>query len=166
MYHLFYPKKFFFNICVLSQCIVIEYTFRIYIRLHIKKHYFIHFRCLLLKSLKILSVPLTSKSTCLNLGLCLCSLRLRQFLVFIDFYFSCMFFGSVRSFPNLENMSLLLHIIVTYIKENIIPKLQKLYSPARNPRAGNKSPMLFVKNPLCLGNLSPVCKIFIERPMR
>ena len=63
-------------------------------------------------------------------------------------------------------MSLLLHIIVTYIKENIIPKLQKLYSPARNPRAGNKSPMLFVKNPLCLGNLSPVCKIFIERPMR
>ena len=94
-------RNFFFYICVLSQCIVIEYTFRIYIRLHIKKHYFIHFRCLLLKSLKILSVPLTSKSTCLNLGLCLCSLRLRQFLVFIDFYFSCMFFGSIRSFPNL-----------------------------------------------------------------
>ena len=31
----------FFNICVLSQCI--EYTFRIYILFHIKKHYFIHF---------------------------------------------------------------------------------------------------------------------------
>ena len=43
-------------------------------------------------------------------------------------------------------MLLLLHIIVTYIKENIITKLQKLYSPPRNPRAGNKSPTLFVKN--------------------
>ena len=37
-------------------------------------------------------------------------------------------------------MSLLLHIIVTYIKENIITKLQKFYSLPRNPRAGNKSP--------------------------
>ena len=35
---------------------------------------------------------------------------------------------------------------MTYIKENIITKLQKLYSPPRNPRAGNKLPMLFVKN--------------------
>ena len=34
-------------------------------------------------------------------------------------------------------MSLLLHIIVIYIKENIITKLQKLYSPPRNPRAGD-----------------------------
>ena len=40
-------------------------------------------------------------------------------------------------------MSLLLHIIVTYIKENIITKLQKLYSLPRTPRAGNKSPALF-----------------------
>ena len=54
-------------------------------------------------------------------------------------------------------MSLLLHIIMTYIKENIITKLQKLYSPPRNPRAGNKSPTLFVKK-------SPACTIFIERP--
>ena len=60
-------------------------------------------------------------------------------------------------------MSLLLHIIVTYIKENIITKLQKLYSPPRNPRAGNKSPALFVKKPLCTGDLSPARKIFIER---
>ena len=37
-------------------------------------------------------------------------------------------------------MLLLLHIIVTCIKENIITKLQKLYSPPRNPRAGNKLP--------------------------
>ena len=44
-------------------------------------------------------------------------------------------------------MSLLLHIIVAYIKENIITKLQKLYSPPRNPRAGNKLLTLFVKNP-------------------
>ena len=37
----------------------IEYTFRIYILLHIKKHYFIHFCCLLLKSSKAFSVSLT-----------------------------------------------------------------------------------------------------------
>ena len=61
-------------------------------------------------------------------------------------------------------MSLLLPIIVTYIEENIITKLQKLYSPPRNPRMGNKSPMLFVKKPLCTGDLSPARKIFIERP--
>ena len=57
-------------------------------------------------------------------------------------------------------MSLLLHIIVTYIKENITTKLQKLYSLPRDPRA----PMLFVKKPLCTGDLSPAHKIFIERP--
>ena len=61
-------------------------------------------------------------------------------------------------------MSLHLHIIVTYIKENIITKLQKLYSLPRNPRAGNKSPALFVKKPLCTSDLSPARKIFIERP--
>ena len=61
-------------------------------------------------------------------------------------------------------MSLLLHIIVTYIKENIIKKLQKLYSPTRNPRAGNKSPMLFVKKPFFTGDLWPRSKMFIERP--
>ena len=61
-------------------------------------------------------------------------------------------------------MSLLVHIIVTYIEENIIIKLQKLYSPPRNPGADNKSPVLYVKKPLCTGNLSPARKIFIERP--
>ena len=61
-------------------------------------------------------------------------------------------------------MSLILHIIVTYIKENIITKLQKLHSPPRNPRAGNKSPPLFVKKPLCTGDLSPARKILIESP--
>ena len=54
---------------------------------------------------------------------------------------------------------------MAYIKENIITKLQKLYSPRRSPRADNKSPMLFVKKPLCPGDLSPVHKIFIERPV-
>ena len=49
----------------------------------------------------------------------------------------------------------LLHIIMTYIKENIITKLQKSYSLPRNPRAGNKSPMLFEKKPLCTGNRLP-----------
>ena len=62
-------------------------------------------------------------------------------------------------------MSLLLHIIVTYIKENIITKLQKLYSPARNRRMGNKWPTLFVKKPLCEKPLSPALKLFIERPV-
>ena len=53
---------------------------------------------------------------------------------------------------------------MTYIKENITTKLQKLYSLPRNPREGCKLPALFVKKPLCMGNLSPVHKIFIERP--
>ena len=53
---------------------------------------------------------------------------------------------------------------MTYIKENIITKLQKLYSLPRNPRAGNKSPTLYVKKPLCKGDLLPAHKIFIERP--
>ena len=62
-------------------------------------------------------------------------------------------------------MLLLLQIIVTYIRENIITKLQKLCSLPRKPRAGNKSPALFVKKPLCMGDLSPARKIFIERPV-
>ena len=33
-------------------------------------------------------------------------------------------------------MSLLLHIIVTYIKENIITKLQKIIQPAQKPEGG------------------------------
>ena len=49
-------------------------------------------------------------------------------------------------------MSLFVHIIVTYIKEKIITKLQKLHSPPRNPRADNKSPALFAKKPLSTGN--------------
>ena len=52
-------------------------------------------------------------------------------------------------------MSLLLHIIVTYIKKYIITKLQKLYSQARNPWADHCK----------TSDLSPVCKIFIERPV-
>ena len=62
-------------------------------------------------------------------------------------------------------MSLLLDIIVTYIKENIITKVQKLYSLPRNPRVGNKLPALLVKKPLCTGDLSPTLKILIERPV-
>ena len=56
-------------------------------------------------------------------------------------------------------MLLPIHIIVTYIKENIITKLQKLYNPPRNPRVGSKSSALFVKKPLCMGDLLPACKI-------
>ena len=50
-------------------------------------------------------------------------------------------------------MLLLLHITVTYIRENIITKLQKFYSLPRNPRTDNKLPMLSVKKPVCTGSL-------------
>ena len=51
------------------------------------------------------------------------------------------------------------------IKENIITKLQKVYSPLRNFRVCNKSPMLFLKKPLCMGHVKPGPKIFTERPV-
>ena len=57
----------------------------------------------------------------------------------------------------------LLHIIVAYVKGNIITKLQKL---CRNLKAGNKSPVLYLEKPLCTDNLSPACKIFIATPGR
>ena len=62
-------------------------------------------------------------------------------------------------------MSLLLGIIMTYIKENIITKFQKLFSQPRTPMAGNKLPTLFVKKALYMGDLSPACKIFTGRPV-
>ena len=47
----------FFKICVLYQYIhSVLNTLSIYILLHIKKHYFLHFCCLFLKSLKAYSV--------------------------------------------------------------------------------------------------------------
>ena len=46
----------------------------------------------------------------------------------------------------------------------MITILQKLYSLPRNLRVGNKLPVLFLKRPLCTGDLLPTCKIFIERP--
>ena len=58
-------------------------------------------------------------------------------------------------------------IIVTYIKENVIAKLQKLWSLPRNLWAGNKSPMLLKKKKkktVCIGDLSLVYKIFTGRP--
>ena len=51
------------------------------------------------------------------------------------------------------------------IKENVITKLQKFYSPPRNLRGGNKLPMLFLEKPLCMGDLWPAHKIFIQRPV-
>ena len=56
-------------------------------------------------------------------------------------------------------------LLLYYSKENIITKLQKLYSFPRNLRAGNKSPTLFLKKPLCTSDISPAYKIFIERPV-
>ena len=54
---------------------------------------------------------------------------------------------------------------MTYIKETIITKLQKLYSPPRNPTTGNKSPMLFMKKALCVGkqvNYHPHAKYLLK----
>ena len=62
---------------------------------------------------------------------------------------------------------------MTYIKENKsdftgccltnierpITKLQKLYSPPRNLRAGNKSPVPFLEKPLWMGYISPARKV-------
>ena len=53
---------------------------------------------------------------------------------------------------------------MTYIKENITTKLQKLYSPPRNLRADYKLPTLFLKKLLCMDNLLPTYKVFTERP--
>ena len=57
LYSLFWPTWVFFNICVLSQCIVYSIHFQ-NIFLHIKKHCFMHFCCLFLKSSKSFSVSL------------------------------------------------------------------------------------------------------------
>ena len=55
----FVQRKIFLNLCLLSLYVkCIEYTFRIYILLLIKKHYFIHFCSLFLKSPKAFSVSL------------------------------------------------------------------------------------------------------------
>ena len=54
---------------------------------------------------------------------------------------------------------------MTYITENTIVKLQKLYRPPRNLRVGNKLPALFLKELICTGDLSPARIIFIERPV-
>ena len=48
------------------------------------------------------------------------------------------------------------------IKESIITKVTQ---PTQNLKVGNKLPALFLKKPLCTGDLSSPCKIFIERPV-
>ena len=53
---------------------------------------------------------------------------------------------------------------MTYIKENVISTLQKLYSPPKKLKVDNELPMPLLKKHLCTSDLSPACKIFIERP--
>ena len=55
--------------------------------------------------------------------------------------------------------------IMIFITENIITELNKIYSPSRKLRAGNKLPMLFLKERLRMGDLLHVHKIFIEKPV-
>ena len=54
----FVRRDFFSRIVFYLSVQCIEYTFRIYILLHIKERYFIHFCCLFLKSSKAFSVSL------------------------------------------------------------------------------------------------------------
>ena len=86
-----------------------------------------------------------------------------EFLVFGDLLFQPYIFWYYLIISKSVKYVALLHIM-TYIKESIITKLQKLYSPPRNLRAGNKSPTLFLKKRSCTGDLSPPNKIFVERP--
>ena len=52
------------------------------------------------------------------------------------------------------------------LKNIYIAKLQKSYSLPRCLRAGNISSALFLKKPLCMGNLSSASKIPTERSER
>ena len=56
LYRLFCSKGILSRFLFYLNVYCIEYTFRIYIPLHIKKHYFIHFSCLFLKSFKALTL--------------------------------------------------------------------------------------------------------------
>ena len=58
----FCPKGIFLTFVFYLNVECIEYTFRIYILLHIKKHYFKHFCYLFLKSSKAFRVSLTGYS--------------------------------------------------------------------------------------------------------
>ena len=74
-------------------------------------------------------------------------------MFYIDFSFCRLAISATRFLVVFNNFQIcknvaLLHVIMTYIKENIITKLQKLYSVPRNVRAGNKSPVLLLKKPL------------------
>ena len=82
------------------------------------------------------------------------------FLSFL--YLNCCKFFEVFH-PRINIIYYLKLLLLYYSKENVIAKLQKLYSPPRNLRAGNKSPARFLKKPLCTSDLSPACRIFIER---
>ena len=53
-------------------------------------------------------------------------------------------------------------LLLYYSKENIITKLQKLYSLPRNLRAGNKSPALFLKNLLARVIYCPCTKYLLK----
>ena len=85
-----------------------------------------------------------------------------NFLVFGDLLFQPHFFWQYLTISESVKYVALLHV-VAYIKESIITKIQKLQSPARNLRAGNKLLALFLKKRSCMGDLLPACKIFIER---
>ena len=59
-------------------------------------------------------------------------------------------------------MSLFLHITVTFIKENIITKLQKLYNLHRNPKAGKIARASCEKNLFALVNYRTSAKYSLK----
>ena len=82
------------------------------------------------------------------------------FLFFVDLLFQPHIFLWSLIISKSAKYDALLHIIMTYIKENKITKWWKLYSRPRNLMVSNKLLVLFLKKPFCTGNLSPACKIY------
>ena len=89
-----------------------------------------------------------------------------QFLVFVDLLFQLhVFWQHLMSPGSVKNVTLL-HIIMTYVKENMITKLKNYTAcPETLWLVINHLWLFFLeKKPPCMDNISPICKIFIERP--
>ena len=52
-----------------------------------------------------------------------------------------------------------------YFTNNRYNREKKLCCLAKNLRVGDESPMLFYKIPLFAGDLLPLCKVFMTRPV-
>ena len=91
LYRLFCPKTIVLRFAFYLNVECIEYTFRIYILLHIKKYYFIYFSCLFLNMTKAFSVSLshfilTLSFFCKSVEFYNFFLRLEVFLPFLFYH--------------------------------------------------------------------------------